>query len=114
MSNIGTGFFIDDTGSQMDDVIVWIIIGAFYAPLHYLIPVLVLFITGSETEQVRRRLMRRALVDSSVSMLIAFALVIWLAGQQRMSAAMAVLFVSMLYPFVRIWLHRREISATGD
>ena len=97
----------------MDSVIVWVIIIGFYAPLHYLIPVLVLFITGGEAEEIRRRLIRRALVDSTVSMLVAFALVIWLAGQQRMSAAMAVLFVSMLYPFGRIWLHRREISGAS-
>ena len=98
----------------MDDVIVWIIIAAFYAPLHYLIPVLVLFITGTEADQVRRHLIRRALIDSSLSMLVAFALVIWLTGRQQLSAAMAVLFVSMLYPFARIWLHRREISSSTD
>jgi hypothetical protein len=34
----------------VDDWIVWLIIIGFYAPLHYLMPALVLFITGNESE----------------------------------------------------------------
>lgn len=97
----------------MDDIVVWIIIAAFYAPLHYLLPVLVLFITGGEPEAVRRRLIRRALADSTVSMVFAFAVVIFLVSQGRMSLAMLILLVSMLYPFIGIWRHRREIATSG-
>lgn len=95
----------------MDDVIVWIIIIAFYAPLHYLSPVLVLFITGTETEAVRRQLIRRALIDSSWSIVLAFLIVIYLARTGQLSLAMLVLLLSMLLPFVRIWRHRREMAA---
>lgn len=94
----------------MDDVIVWIIIAAFYAPLHFLLPVLVLFITGSESEPVRRRLIRGALVDSAISMALAFLVVILLVQQGWMTAAMLILLLSMSVPFVRIWRHRREIA----
>ncbi len=94
----------------MDDIIVWIIIAAFYAPLHFLLPVLVLFITGSESEPVRRRLIRGALVDSALSMALAFLVVILLVQQGWMTAAMVMLLLSMSAPFVRIWLHRREIA----
>ncbi|MCG6965944.1 MAG: hypothetical protein LJE59_05500 [Chromatiaceae bacterium] len=94
----------------MDDVIVWTIIIAFYAPLHYLLPVLVLFITGSETEAVRRQLIRRALIDSTLSMVAAFAVVIYLAQHDRISIAMLLLMLSIGVPFVRIWRHRREIG----
>ena len=93
----------------MDNLVVWLIIVAFYAPLHYLLPVLVLFITGSEPEEVRARLIRRALVDSTVSMIGAFAIVIYLVEQEMMSVAMLILMVSMPYPFIGIWRHRREI-----
>ena len=95
----------------MDEVIVWIIIIGFYAPLHYLVPVLVLFITGQESEQTRRRLIRNSLVDSTLSMVAAFAIVITLTYSGQMLVAMLILLLSMGAPFVRIWLHRREITA---
>ncbi len=94
----------------MDDVVVWIIIIGFYAPLHYLLPVLVLFITGKETEAERRQLIRRALIDSSWSIMLAFLIVIYLARTGQLSLAMLVLLLSMLLPFIRIWRHRREIT----
>ena len=93
----------------MDEVIVWLIIIGFYAPLHYLVPVLVLFITGQESEQTRRRLIRNSLIDSTASMIVAFAVVITLAYRGQMLRAMTILLLSMGFPFVRIWLHRREI-----
>jgi hypothetical protein len=83
---------------------------AFYAPLHFLLPVLVLFITGSESEPVRRRLIRGALVDSAISMAVAFVVVIVLVQLGWMTVAMLILLLSMSVPFVRIWRHRREIA----
>ena len=97
----------------MDDIVIWIIIAGFYAPLHFLIPVLVLFITGQETDAVRRRLIRRALLDSALSMALAFAVVIVLVGRGAISVAMLMLLLSMLYPFIGIWRHRREIRPKG-
>jgi hypothetical protein len=95
----------------MDDWIAWIIIVGFYAPLHYLMPALVLFITGTEDEATRRRLIRRALIDSTVSMVVAFIIVLTLVDAGHVSPAMAVLFLSMLYPFLGIWRRRRAIFA---
>jgi hypothetical protein len=94
----------------MDDAIAWAIIIAFYAPLHYLLPLLVLFITGNEPAPVRRRLMRWALVDSTLSMVLVFALAIYLTIAGQLSAAMLSLFASLLVPFIRIWRHRSEIN----
>jgi hypothetical protein len=96
----------------MDTLVTWLIIIAFYAPLHYLLPVLVLFITGRESEEMRKGLIQRALVDSTLSMVGAFAIVIYLVAQELMSIAMLILLLSMLYPFFGIWRHRREIA--GD
>ena len=94
----------------MNDIIVWIIIAAFYAPLHFLSPALFLFITGKEDEATRKRLIKRALIDSALSMAVAFAVVIALARRNLIFVAMVVLLLSMAFPFVRIWLHRREIT----
>lgn len=98
----------------MEGIIVWVIIIAFYAPLHYLLPVLFLFITGSETEAVRGTLIRRALLDSTLSMVAAFTAAILLVQRQQLSAAMLVLLLSMGLPFLRIVRHRREISGEAD
>jgi hypothetical protein len=98
----------------MDNLVVWLIIIAFYAPLHYLLPVMVLFITGRESDDVRKRLMKRALIDSSLSMVGAFVIVIYLVEQAFMTTAMLILLVSMLYPFFGIWRHRREITPVQD
>jgi hypothetical protein len=94
----------------MDDVIVWIIIIAFYAPLHYLLPVLILFITGNEPEEQRRTLIRGALIDSTLSMIVAFVIIIALVSSGWISVAMLMMLVSMFYPFLRIFRHRKEIS----
>ena len=97
----------------MNDVIIWIIVAAFYAPLHFLSPALFLFITGNEDEATRKRLIKRALVDSALSMAVAFAVVITLAKQDRIFVAMVVLLLSMAFPFVRIWRHRRKITTAS-
>lgn len=97
----------------MDDIIVWTIIAAFYAPLHYLLPVLILFITGSEPETERRQLIRRALIDSTLSMIAAFGVVIALANSGRMMPAMLILLASMAYPLLRIWQRRDRLQSSG-
>lgn len=94
----------------MNDFVVWIIIMAFYAPLHYLMPVLFLFITGKETEEVRKKLIKGSLIDSTISMVLSFTIVIILVKQEMISLAMLVLLISIFSPFIRIIRHRREIS----
>ncbi len=94
------------TDHHMNDPIVWIIIAAFYAPLHYLLPILTVAISAPD-DPSRKTGIKSALIDATLSMLIAFALVIWLA-RDHMSAAMAILFLSMLVPFGHaLWLRRR-------
>ena len=94
----------------MDDITIWIIIIAFYAPLHYMLPLLILFITGTESDEVRKALIRRALIDSTISMFLAFLIAIVLVKKGFMIWAMLVLLVSMPVPFVRIIQHRKEIT----
>ena len=94
----------------MDQTLLWLIIIAFYAPLHYVLPVLILFITGNENEALRKTLIRRALLDSTVSMVLAFGFAIILVQQDLIIWGMLVLLLSMPLPFLRILGHRREIS----
>lgn len=95
---------------RMSDITVWIIVIAFYAPLHYLLPVLFLFITGEESESVRKRLIRSAVLDATLSMLLAFSVAIALVQLGWIGTAMLVLLASMLLPFARILRHRKEIT----
>jgi hypothetical protein len=43
-------------------------------------------------------------------MIVAFVVVIWLAGE-RLQTAMFVLLLSMTMPYLRIWLHHRAAAA---
>jgi hypothetical protein len=90
----------------METTIVWVIIALFYAPLHYLLPLLVVVMTGREEGEARRRRLVATAIDCTLSMAIAFAVVIWLAAD-RLQLAMVVLLLSMAAPYLRIWLHHR-------
>ena len=96
----------------MDDALVWIIIAAFYAPLHYLLPLLIVVMTGAEEGEARRRRLVATAIDCTLSMAVAFTVVIWLAGG-RLQTAMVVLLLSMAAPYLRIWLHRRAATDPG-
>ena len=93
----------------MDATIVWLIVALFYAPLHYLLPILVVVMTGREEGEERKRRLVATAVDCTLSMLIAFTLVIWLAAD-RLQLAMFVLLLSMALPYFRIWLHHRAVA----
>jgi len=94
----------------VDDPVIWIIIIAFYAPLHFMLPVLFLFIVGHETETMRKQLIRRALIDAALSMVVAFALAVLLVNNSQIALAMVVLILFMLAPFIRILWNRRLIK----
>ncbi len=94
----------------MDATVVWLIIALFYAPLHYLLPMLVVVMTGSEEGEARRRRLIATAIDCTASMVIAFVVVIWLAAD-RLQVAMFVLLLSMATPYLRIWLHHRAAAA---
>jgi uncharacterized membrane protein YesL len=94
----------------VDDPVIWIIIVAFYAPLHFMLPVLFLFIVGHETETDRKQLIRYALIDAALSMLAAFALAIMLVNYDQIALAMITLILFMLVPFMRIIRNRRILK----
>ena len=93
----------------MDTTIVWLIIALFYAPLHYLLPLLVVVMTGREEGAARKRRLVATGIDCTLSMVIAFAVVIWLAAD-RLQLAMFVLLLSMAAPYLRVWLHHRAAA----
>jgi hypothetical protein len=90
----------------MDTTITWLIIVLFYAPLHYLVPLLVVLVRSNE--QQRRGALIRTLQDCTLSMTISFALVFWLVGQERITLAMAALLVSLALPYIRIFTLRAD------
>ena len=94
----------------MNDPVIWIIIIAFYAPLHFMLPVLFLFIVGDETEAVRKQLIRCALIDAAMSMVVAFAMAVLLVRNNQIGLAMVILILFLLAPFIRILKNRRVIK----
>ena len=89
----------------MDSIIVWIIIALFYAPLHYLLPMLIVFFRNTEDSELRKQRLIATAIDCSISMVTAFAIVIYLAGQD-MFLAMVILLISMFTPYIRLMLRK--------
>ena len=96
----------------MDQVITWIIIAAFYAPLHFAGPVGVAILITPSAEN-RQRLVRYMLIDCTLSMLVAFALVISLVTS-NLGVAMAILLISMLVPYLLLFVHRQLLNTTAS
>jgi hypothetical protein len=90
----------------MTDTIAWIIAVAFYAPFHYLGPLLVSFLTGTETPPERKRLIIVILIDCTLSMLVAFFLAYWLY-KSNLQLAMLMLLLSMCIPYLHIAVMRK-------
>ena len=75
-----------------------------------MLPVLFLFIVGNETETVRKQLIRSALIDAALSMVVAFALAVMFVNYDQMALAMVILILFMLVPFIRIIRNRRILK----
>lgn len=84
----------------MNDLVVWVIIAGFYAPLHFLLPILIVFLNAENPRQ-RQSGIRRAVISAGLSMLAAFVIVIWLVRDDKISLAMGVLFISLLIPITQ-------------
>ncbi len=83
----------------MDNIIVWGIIIGFYAPLHYLPPILmILFKTPQEK---RKYCLTRAVIDCTASMVLAFVLV-YLVGLDDLLLAMTILLIALFLPYIRV------------
>ena len=90
----------------MTDTIAWIIAITFYAPFHYLGPLLVSFLIGNETTPQRKRLIIAIFIDCTLSMLIAFVAAYWLF-KSNLQLAMLILFGSMCIPYLHIAVMRK-------
>lgn len=92
---------------NMDTFIVWAIIILFYAPLHYLMPMLIVFFRNADDAELLRKRLIATAIDCSISMTFAFGLVIFLAGKD-MFISMVVLLFSMFTPYVRLLLRKPQ------
>ena len=83
----------------MDNIIVWAIIIGFYAPLHYLPPILmILFYTPAKT---RKPGLIKDVLDCTVSMVAAFVLV-YLVGLDNIMLPMMILLAALFMPYMRV------------
>lgn len=83
----------------MDNTIVWIIIIGFYAPLHFLPPLLMTLFKTGDTD--RKKALQGTAIDCGISMIVAFILV-YLVGLDNMLLAMLILLVAMFLPYLRV------------
>jgi hypothetical protein len=89
----------------MSDVTVWLIALAFYAPIHYLGPLLVGVITGTEDAAERKVLLRSVTIDCTLSMALAFSITL-VTFRTHLQLAMGVLLLSMIVPYTHLALLR--------
>ncbi|PIE24170.1 MAG: hypothetical protein CSA62_05030 [Planctomycetota bacterium] len=89
----------------MDPILIWVMIAAFYAPIHFAIPALIVLLTGNHNEEQRRRRLRHTMLHCAVDMLIALALAGFLFDKS-LPWSMAVLAISMLLPYPILLLSR--------
>lgn len=89
----------------MSDLGAWLIGLAFYAPIHYLGPLLVIVLTGAEDSVTRIRLIKMVAVECTVSMLFAFALAVWLFNDHPRSA-ISILVTAMFVPYLHVYRAR--------
>ena len=75
-----------------------------------MLPVLFLFIVGHESDADRKQMIRNALIDAAVSMVMAFAIAIVLVNYEQVGQAMVILVLFMLVPFMRILRNRQVLK----
>lgn len=81
----------------MDDLLVWTIVIAFYAPLHFVLPVLLLFVTVGD-ERRRRRAVRRALLEAAGAFVLSIPLAVLLGLRGYVLGAGTVLLLASVLP----------------
>ncbi len=84
----------------------WFIALGFFAPLHYLGPLAVLFFTGAEGGERRRLLLRKIVLDCTLVLVLLFPLAAWLSGSRPLAGGLLFLALAAL-PYLRLyWLRR--------
>lgn len=92
----------------MDSFIVWLIIALFFAPLHYLIPILVVVLNLKHPDE-KSHAVKTTIIDCTISMLIGFG-AIFLFFMDDLEIAILILLLAFISPYIWIFLIRREIS----
>lgn len=94
----------------MNDPTAWLIALAFFAPLHYLGPLLTGLLTGDEDAATRKRLLTRLAIDCTLTMGLAFVIAM-LTFATRPGIAIGILIAAMFTPYAHLWVHRRRQAA---
>lgn len=91
----------------MNDIGAWLIGLAFYAPIHFLGPLLVLLLTGPADGAARSARLRATLIECTLTMVVAFALAVPLFRSHPGWAA-AILGVAMFVPYTHLYFARER------
>ncbi|MGD2082145.1 MAG: hypothetical protein PVF91_04215 [Chromatiales bacterium] len=91
----------------MLDPLTWLVFALVYAPLHYMLPLWLAWLTGVETGRERGRLVRAIVLDCTLSLGLAITAALCLVNPAPQSA-MAVLLAAVFAPYTHIWLYRRR------
>ncbi len=87
----------------MTDIGAWLIGLAFYAPIHYLGPLLVIVLTGPPENAPQIARIRTTVVECTLTMVVAFGLAVGLFSDHPGWAA-GILVTAMLIPYLHLHL----------
>ena len=92
---------------------IWLIALAFFIPMHYLGPVAVLFLTGNESPELRRRRLRALMIDCTLTIVIAFPFAAWLFEHSPLYAGLLFLGMKALPYLHLLRLRQRPAGVTA-
>ena len=95
---------------MLSDTAIWLIALGFFIPLHYLGPLAVLFLSGTETPELRRRRLRALLVDCTLTIVLAFPVAVFLFGKAPLYAGLLFLII-MSWPYLHLAVVRLRARA---
>jgi len=79
-------------------ILVWVVAAIFYIPIHVGVPSLVVFLVLDVSDDQRKMLLKRVVIESVISVLITFPLAAWL-WQSYLWVSVILLVAGMLVPF---------------
>lgn len=91
----------------MKDSLTWIIFGLGYIPMHFMMPLLLAFMTGAETPEERKALLRYLCMEGCISLVMVGLAAFLLLNLDTMYALTALLLGPTL-PLAGLWLYRRR------
>lgn len=86
---------------------VWLVAGLFYIPIHFGIPAMLVFYFTLDCSELRAGKLKWMILESTVSLVLAFLIAIWL-WEKMLGLTIAALVLSSIIPIAHILLTKNK------